>query len=289
MEGSINSADKPDWLKVRLVPGPGLGKVRRTLRANGVRTVCDSSHCPNLGECWGKGTATFMILGGVCTRSCRFCAVPSGDPNGELDPHEPERVAKAIADLELKHAVVTSVTRDDLDDGGASVYASTVQEIRRSSPTTTIELLIPDMNGDLEALRTIASSGPDVIGHNLEVVSSLQSRVRDPKASYARSLQVLGTLSDLAPGKLTKTSLMLGLGETKEEVVQAMEDAKAQGVDLLVIGQYLRPKNGSLPVARFVHPQEFSELRQEALRLGFREVMAGPLVRSSYHAHEMIS
>jgi lipoyl synthase len=289
MEGSIESASKPDWLKVRMVPGPGLQKVRETLRARNVRTVCDSSRCPNLGDCWGNGTATFMILGGVCTRACRFCAVPCGEPGGVVDQQEPESVALCVADLGLKHAVITSVTRDDLDDGGASLYASTVREIRRSSPTTTVELLIPDMGGEVGPLRTIASSRPDVIGHNLEVVSSLQSSTRDPKAGYARSLQVLGALKDIAPAIWTKTSLMLGLGEAHEEVLQALEDARERGVDLIALGQYLRPKGGPLPVSRYVPPQEFAELRLEALSMGFHGVMAGPLVRSSYHAHEMLS
>ncbi|MDD1748087.1 MAG: lipoyl synthase [Methanomassiliicoccales archaeon] len=289
MEGSIERASKPDWLKVRMVPGPGLKKVRETLRARNVRTVCDSSRCPNLGDCWGSGTATFMILGGVCTRACRFCAVPCGDPLGVVDLDEPERVALSVADLGLRHAVITSVTRDDLVDGGASLYAATVREIRRSSPTTTIELLIPDMGGEVGALRTVASSRPDVIGHNLEVVSSLQPSIRGQKAGYSRSLQVLGHLKSLAPAIWTKTSLMLGLGETHGEVLQALKDARERGVDLLALGQYLRPKGGSLPVSRYVPPQEFAELRQEALDLGFRRVMAGPLVRSSYHAHDMLS
>lgn len=274
---------------VKLVPGPGLNRVRETLRARQVRTVCDSSHCPNIGDCWGNGTATFMILGGVCTRACRFCAVPSGDPNGVMDLDEPHRVAMAVADLRLRHAVITSVTRDDVDDGGASMFASTVREIRRLSPTTTVELLIPDMREEVGPLRTISKSCPDVIGHNIEVVRSLQHYTRDPEASYERSLSVLRRLKDLAPATWTKTSLMLGLGEAREEVLQAMRDARESGVDLLALGQYLRPKGGSLPVARYVPPEEFAELRLEALRLGFARVMAGPLVRSSFHAHDMIA
>ena len=289
MEGSIRSGRKPDWLMVRMVSGPNLGKVRETLRTRRVRTVCDSSRCPNLGECWGNGTATFMILGEVCTRSCRFCSVPSGDPQGQVDVDEAGRIADAVADLRLKHAVITSVTRDDLEDGGASVFASTVKEIRRLSPTTTIELLVPDMRGDAASLRRITDSCPDVIGHNLEVVRSLQPEVRDAWASYEGSLAVLRKLKELAPATWTKTSLMLGLGETREEVVQAMMDARECRTDLITLGQYLKPKGGPLQVKRYVSPDEFRGLRHEALRLGFARVMAGPLVRSSYHAHEMLS
>ena len=289
MEGSVRSERKPDWLMVRMASGPNLGKVRETLRSRRVRTVCDSSRCPNLGECWGNGTATFMILGEVCTRSCRFCSVPSGDPQGQVDVDEAGRIANAIADLGLKHAVITSVTRDDLEDGGASIFASTVYEIRRLSPATTIELLIPDMSGDSASLRRITDSCPDVIGHNLEVVRSLQREARDARASYEGSLAVLKRLKQLAPATWTKTSLMLGLGETEEEVVQAMVDARESGTDLITLGQYLRPKGGSLPVERYVSPEEFRNLRHKALRLGFARVMAGPLVRSSYHAHEMLS
>jgi lipoyl synthase len=274
---------------VRMASGPNLGKVRETLRSRRVRTVCDSSRCPNLGECWGNGTATFMVLGEVCTRSCKFCAVPSGDPQGQVDVDEAGRIANAVADLALKHVVITSVTRDDLEDGGASIFASTVHEIRRLSPTTIIELLIPDMGGDSASLRTITDSCPDVIGHNLEVVRSLQGEARDARASYEGSLAVLKKLKELAPATWTKTSLMLGLGETKEEVVQAMMDARECGTDLITLGQYLRPKGGPLQVDRYVSPDEFMDLRHEALRLGYARVLAGPLVRSSYHAQEMLS
>lgn len=254
-----------------------------------MRTVCDSSHCPNVGDCWGNGTATFMILGEVCTRACRFCAVRSGDPAGNKDEDEPERLAKAVSDLSLRHVVITSVTRDDLEDGGASMFASTVKAIRKESPDTTIELLIPDMNGDEKSLEVVSKSYPDVLGHNLEVVSSLQRVARDPRASYDRSLRVLKLLKELAPSTWTKTSLMLGLGESKEEVLLAMADARKSGVELLAMGQYLRPRGGSLPVVRYVPPEEFAELRLEALDLGFSKVMAGPLVRSSFRAHDMIS
>jgi lipoyl synthase len=272
-----------------MVSSPNLSRVRETLRSRRVRTVCDSSRCPNLGECWGNGTATFMILGKVCTRSCRFCAIPSGDPNGQVDDDEAGRIAKAVADLGLRHIVITSVTRDDLDDGGASIFASTVKEIRHLSPAATIELLIPDMRGNASSLSKITNSYPDVIGHNLEVVRSLQREARDWRASYEGSLAVLRKLKELAPATWTKTSLMLGLGETKEEVVQAMRDARECGTDLITLGQYLRPEGGPLQINRYVSPEEFKDLRHEALRLGFARVMAGPLVRSSYHAHEMLS
>jgi lipoic acid synthetase len=289
MEGLEGISRKPDWLKVKLVPGPGPRKVRDVLNSRHVRTVCDSSRCPNLGECWGNGTATFMIMGEVCTRACPFCAVPSGDPEGCVDEEEPERVAMAVSDLNLRHAVITSVTRDDLDDEGASMFASTVRAIRRMSPGTTVELLIPDMNGRTEALEVVSRSYPDVIGHNLEVVSSLHKVARDRRASYRRSLSVLRELKELAPATWTKTSIMLGLGERGEEVIQAMADARESGVDLLTLGQYLRPNGGSLPVVRYVPPEEFADLRLKALELGFSRVMAGPLVRSSFHAQEMIA
>jgi lipoic acid synthetase len=286
---STEELARPEWIRAR-VPDPERSRrVREVVRSLRVRTVCDASRCPNLGECWGHGTATFLILGEVCTRSCRFCAVPSGDPQGQVDLDEASRIAIAVSDLGLRHAVVTSVTRDDLGDGGASCFAATVREIRRLSPTTTIELLIPDLGGDMASLRSIADSRPDVLGHNLEVVSSLQPEARDARAGYGRSLEVLRRLKQLAPATWTKTSLMLGLGETRAEVVQAMRDARACGTELLTLGQYLRPKGGSLQVKRYVSPDEFRELREEALRLGFVRAMAGPLVRSSYHAQEMLS
>lgn len=279
---------KPDWLRVRPASGSLLSEVRATVRAAGVRTVCDPSQCPNIPECWGRGTATFMILGDRCTRACRFCAVPSGDPGGSWDPEEPGRVAEAVARLGLRHAVVTSVARDDLEDGGAGAFAATVRGIRASSPGTTVELLVPDMRGEEEALRALVSSRPEVLGHNLEVVQSLQGSARDGRAGYELSLSVLRRFKELDPRVQTKTSLMLGLGESPEEVLDAMRDARASGVDLLTLGQYLRPRGGPLPVARYVPPEEFGRLRLEALGMGFRQVMAGPLVRSSYHAHEMI-
>lgn len=280
--------EKPDWIRVKVPSVKRFHEVREVVRTSSVRTVCDSSQCPNISECWGHGTATFMLLGQVCTRSCRFCAVGYGDPGGMVDEDEPERVASAAKELGLRHAVITSVTRDDLEDGGAGIFARTAGAIKATSPNTKVELLVPDMKGDEGALRTIALSDADVVGHNLEVVRRLQSSARDVRASYDLSLQVLRTLKRVAPQLLTKTSLMLGLGETREEVLETLSDARMAGVDLVVMGQYLRPKGGGLPVERYVTPEEFDELRLSALDLGFRQVMSGPMVRSSYHAHEML-
>lgn len=258
------------------------------VRGNSLRTVCDSSRCPNISECWSCGTATFMILGGVCTRSCGFCAISHGQSGEALDQTDPERVGRAVAQLGLRHAVVTSVTRDDLDDGGARMFARTVECIRRASPGTTVELLIPDLQGSESALREVVSSRPDILGHNLEVVRRLQPLARDARASYGRSLQVLRTAKRIDPGTMTKTSLMLGLGESRQEVLTAMADARRAGVDLLALGQYLRPKGCPLEVERYLPPEEFAELRSEALEMGFQHVQAGPFVRSSYHAGEAI-
>jgi len=280
--------EKPSWLKVRMPSGSRFEAVRGILRDNQVRTVCDSSHCPNISDCWSCGTATFMILGEVCTRSCRFCAVTHGDPNGQVDLSEAERVARAVKQLHLTHVVVTSVTRDDLQDGGAGAFVRTVRAVRELSPGTSIELLIPDMRGDLEALRRIVGSGPEVLGHNLEVVPRLQTSVRDRNASYEGSLQVLRVIKQLNARMMTKTSLMLGLGETKEEVLDTLLEAREAEVDLVTLGQYLRPRGCDLAVKRYVAPEEFQELRQKAMSMGFRQVMAGPLVRSSYHAQELI-
>lgn len=259
--------------------------MRSELSSGHLRTVCDSSRCPNLGECWGKGHATFIILGDLCTRSCKFCAVPSGRPS-EVDLAEPERVAEAVGRLGLRHVVVTSVTRDDLDDGGASVFAEVVRQIRWNNPGATVELLIPDLQGDRAALETVLGSAPDVLGHNLETVRSLQW-VRDPRASYERSLNVLAMVKEISPDTVTKSSLMLGLGENGEEVVQAMEDLLVAGADLLTLGQYLPPKGGRLPLRRYVPPEEFEELGRKARGMGFNGVRSGPLVRSSYDAHDL--
>lgn len=282
---SPDVAEKPPWLRTKASVPQG-ASVRGELRSGDLRTVCDSSRCPNLGECWGKGHATFIILGERCTRSCRFCAVPSGSPS-EPDLDEPKRVAEAVRRLGLRHAVITSVTRDDLPDGGASVFAEAVLEIRWNNPGTTVELLIPDLQGDRQALGTILEADPDVLGHNLETVRSLQW-IRDRRASYDRSLRVLSTIKEISPGTMTKSSLMLGLGESREEVTEAMEDLRAAGVDLLTMGQYLPPKGSDLQLVRYVPPREFDEITVEAKRMGFRGVRAGPLVRSSYDAFELM-
>lgn len=251
-----------------------------------LRTVCDSSRCPNLGECWGKGHATFMILGERCTRSCRFCAVPSGRPS-EPDPAEPELVAEAVKRLGLRHAVVTSVTRDDLPDGGAGMFAEVVRTVRWNNPGTTLELLVPDLQGDRRALETVLGSAPDVLGHNLETVRSLQW-IRDRRASYERSLEVLALIKDISPGTLTKSSLMLGLGEARGELEQAMDDLRTAKVDMLTLGQYLPPEGTELRLRRYVPPAEFEELADMAKRKGFRGVRSGPLVRSSYDAYDLM-
>ncbi|HIH76139.1 MAG TPA: lipoyl synthase [Methanomassiliicoccales archaeon] len=283
---SPDAADKPPWLRTRACVPRG-ASVRGELLAGQLRTVCDSSRCPNLGECWGKGHATFIVLGDRCTRSCRFCAVPSGKPSG-TDLDEPGRIAEIVKRLGLRHAVVTSVTRDDLSDGGACIFAEVVREIRWNNPGTTVELLIPDLQGDRRALETVLGSAPDVLGHNLETVRSLQW-IRDRRASYERSLSVLSMSKEISPGTLTKSSLMLGLGESRDEVIQAMDDLRAADVDLLTLGQYLPPKGASLQVRRYVPPREFEELSVQAKRMGFKGARAGPLVRSSYDAFDLMT
>ncbi len=284
MAGHMTDLEKPEWLKVRYHSVSSVAGVRGILSREGLRTVCDSSQCPNLGECWGNGNATMMILGDVCTRHCSFCSVAHGRPEGPVDKDEAEKVARAVRALNLRYIVLTSVTRDDLSDGGASAFARTVQAIDRLSPLTRIELLIPDLRGNWEALEQVVRAGPEVIGHNIEVVRSLQRSVRDPRADYQRSLSLLRQIKIFDWGMITKSSLMLGLGEKREEVLQCMRDLRQSQVDLLTLGQYLRPKGGALPVSRYVTPEEFSELKAEAESLGFAHVESGPLVRSSYRA-----
>jgi lipoic acid synthetase len=277
---------KPAWLKVPFPGGPRYLRLKAMLRALGLHTVCEEARCPNIGECFQAGTATFMILGDVCSRACRFCAVKSGWPVG-LDGDEPLRVAEAVQRLGLRHAVITSVTRDDLPDGGAAVFADVVHHIRRLSPTTSVEVLIPDLQGSQQALATLIAARPDILNHNLETVQRLYPRVR-PKAIYKRSLELLALAKSLDPTIPTKSGLMVGLGETREELLQAMADLLAAGCGILTIGQYLQPTPEQLPVARYYPPQEFRELAEEGQRLGFRHVEAGPLVRSSYHAERQI-
>ncbi len=280
------SERKPEWLRVRPPSGENYGHLKTLLRAGSLHTVCEEAHCPNVAECWGGGTATIMLLGDVCTRGCRFCAVTSGNPHGLVDADEPRKVAEAIADLGLRYVVLTSVDRDDLPDGGADHFARTIREVKRRDPDILVEALIPDFAGDLDAVRTVVDSGPDVLDHNLETVRRLQGVARDRRANYDQSLSVLRGAKGMRVGLFTKSSLMLGLGETRDEVLQAMRDLRANRVDLLTLGQYLRPSAWHLPVQEYVSPEAFDSLREAGEALGFAYVAAGPLVRSSYRAGE---
>ena len=270
----------PPWFKIRLTAGAAFSAVQRQVQANNLHTVCRSAACPNRAECWSAGTATFLILGNVCTRGCRFCNVPQGTPQG-LDLNEPKRVAAAVASLGLAYAVITSVTRDDLPDGGARIFEHTIRAIREKAPACRVEVLIPDFQGSEDALRTVLSAKPDVLNHNLETVPSLYPRVR-PQAGYHQSLELLARAYD--HGSVTKTGLMVGLGEGIDELRLVMAKLRESGCAILTIGQYLQPNKTLLPVDRYYHPDEFDQLKQEALAMGFRHVEAGPLVRSSYYA-----
>ena len=272
----------PPWLKVRAPGGEGYLRVRGLLRRAGLHTVCEEAACPNIGECFEAGTATFLILGDVCTRACRFCAIATGRPQ-PVDAEEPRRVAETVALLALRHAVITSVTRDDLPDGGAAVFAATIREVRRLSPSTAVEVLIPDLRGDWQALAAIVEASPDILNHNIETVPRLYRSVR-PQAVYARSLELLRQAKSLRAAMLTKSGIMVGLGEEPSEVRQAMSDLRNASCDVITLGQYLRPSAKHLPVARFYPPEEFEALAADARALGFRHVEAGPLVRSSYRA-----
>jgi lipoyl synthase len=271
---------KPNWLRVKLPIGEDFKRVRNLVDTYKLNTICQSGNCPNMGECWGAGTATFMILGNVCTRSCSFCAVKTGRPN-EYDTDEPRRVAEAIKLMEVKHAVITSVNRDELKDRGASIWHETVKLIKEMSPNTTIETLIPDVKANWEALETMISPGQEVVSHNMETVGRLYRLVR-PQARYERSLEQIKRTKDF--GKRTKTGIMLGLGETKEELLKAMDDLVENGCDVLTLGQYLQPTKMHIPVAEFIHPDVFAEYKMIGLEKGFNFVESGPLVRSSYHA-----
>ena len=277
---------RPEWLKVRLPMGPQVEELRRLMRSKSLHTVCEEAHCPNMAECWGAGTATFMILGDTCTRSCGFCAVKSGKPN-EIDLAEPAHVGEAVARMGVKHAVVTSVNRDELADGGARVFAETIREIRRQSPGTSIEVLIPDFRGVLEALDIVLAERPEIVDHNVETVPRLYARVR-PQARFERSLEVLRRTKERAPTLVCKTGIMVGLGETRDEVVDTMRAIAAQGTDVLTIGQYLRPSPEHLPIERYWTPAEFVEFREIGMTMGFDHVESGPLVRSSYHAERHV-
>ncbi|UQD53204.1 lipoyl synthase [Bacillus methanolicus] len=279
---------KPDWLKIKLNTNENYTGLKKMMREKNLHTVCEEAKCPNIHECWAvRRTATFMILGDVCTRACRFCAVKTGLPT-ELDWKEPERVADSVSLMNLKHVVVTAVARDDLKDGGAAVFAETVRAIRRKNPFTTIEVLPSDMGGVYENLKTLMDARPDILNHNIETVRRLTPRVR-ARATYERSLEFLRRAKELQPDIPTKSSLMIGLGETREEILQTMDDLRANGVDIMTIGQYLQPTRNHLRVVKYYHPDEFRELREIALSKGFSHCEAGPLVRSSYHADEQVN
>lgn len=276
---------KPDWLRVKLPVGPEYAKVRKLVDENKLHTICESGNCPNMGECWGAGTATFMILGNICTRSCTFCAVATGRPT-EYDLDEPARVADAIKKMGVKHAVITSVNRDELKDRGAEVWYQTVVQTKKLSPTTTIETLIPDTKGNWDALYRMIDGGQEVVSHNVETVGRLYRIVR-PQAKYERSLEQIKRIREA--GKRTKTGIMLGVGETKEEVFKAMDDLAANGLMILTLGQYLQPTKMHLEVAEFIHPDTFEMYKEEGLKRGLKYVEAGPLVRSSYHAERHVN
>ncbi len=276
---------KPNWLRVKLPVGKEYAKVRQLVDTHKLHTICESGNCPNMGECWGAGTATFMILGNVCTRSCTFCAVATGRPP-EYDEDEPRRVAEAIKLMGVKHAVITSVNRDELKDKGAEVWYQTVIQTKQASPETTIETLIPDVKANWDALYRMVEGGQEVVSHNMETVESLYRRVR-PQAKYERSLEQTRRTKEL--GKRTKSGIMLGLGETQEQVFKAMDDLVANGLDILTLGQYLQPTRMHIEVAEFIHPDIFDMYREEGLKRGLKYVESGPLVRSSYHAERHVN
>lgn len=278
---------KPAWLRAKAPVGDNFHNLKKLARGLGLHTVCESAQCPNIGECWNHRTATFMLLGDICTRRCGFCAVPKGKPEA-IDWEEPQRVAEAVATLGLKHAVVTSVNRDDDNVGGAEIFAETIRQIRALTPDCRVEVLIPDFQGLEEPLRIVLDARPDVLNHNTETVPRLYRAVRSG-ARYQRTLELLESAKKFAPGMVTKSGVMVGLGESMDELVEVFRDLGERGVDILTVGQYLRPSKDHLPIARFYTPAEFQQLKLEALRFGFRHVESGPLVRSSYHAHEQAS
>jgi len=279
---------KPDWLKVQLPNGKGYQQVKSNVRGNQLSTVCEESKCPNIGECWSAGTATIMLMGSVCTRACRFCSVDTGNPKGWLDLDEPKNSAESVKLMGLKYIVFTSVDRDDLDDGGAHHYAECVKAVRQLNPETNVEVLTPDFKGNLTALEEVLDSGIVVFAQNIETVKRLTHPVRDPRASYETTLKLLEHAKQYRPDILTKTSLMLGLGETDDEIKETMQDLKAIGLDIVTLGQYLRPTANHLAIERYVKPAEFDEYRRWGLDLGFKEVVAGPFVRSSYRAERAL-
>jgi lipoic acid synthetase len=280
--------NKPKWLRARMPAGARFASVRQTVREHRLSTVCEESMCPNIGECWNHGTATIMVLGSVCTRACRFCAVDTGNPRGWLDAEEPENTAKAVRLMNLNYVVITSVDRDDLPDGGAAHYAACVRAIKKLNPHTAVEALTPDFNGILVDVEKVLDSGLEVFAQNVETVRRLTHPVRDPRAGYEQTIGVLAHAKKYRPDVLTKTSLMLGLGERDHEIMETMDDLREAGVDILTLGQYLRPTPNHLAIERYVSPGEFDAYRQEGLQKGFIEVVAGPLVRSSYRAERVL-
>jgi lipoyl synthase len=281
---TIRGRQKPDWLKIKVPKGKEYIGVRDVIDRNRLHTICTSGQCPNKEDCWGRGTATFMILGNICTRSCKFCSVPTGRPL-PADWAEPERIAESIKKMGLKHAVITSVDRDDLEDGGAAIWAATIRAVKEMNPATTIETLVPDFRGRKELLDIVIKARPEVISHNLETVRRLTPQVRSA-AIYARSLEVVGWVAE--SGVRSKSGIMLGLGEKEEEVIQVMDDLRAVGCEVLTIGQYLQPTLKHLPVLEFIHPEQFEKYRKIGIEKGFRHVESGPLVRSSYHAEKHV-
>ncbi|MUT68032.1 lipoyl synthase [Paenibacillus sp. NEAU-GSW1] len=275
---------KPDWLRIKLSTDGNFSEIKDMMRTKTLHTVCEEARCPNIYECWSNRTATFMILGDICTRACRFCAVKTGLPT-ELDLQEPERVAEAAEQMGLRHCVITSVARDDLGDGGASIFAGSIKAIRERMPFCRVEVLIPDFLGNRDALQVVMDAKPDILNHNIETVERLSDRVR-ARAKYKRSLELLKRAKEMNPKIPTKSSIMLGVGETFEEVLQAMDDLRAVDCNILTLGQYLQPTPNHMRIERYVHPDEFAKLKEEGLKRGFRHVESGPLVRSSYHAHE---
>jgi lipoic acid synthetase len=284
-EPVAHTARKPPWLKVRAPGGPNYLRLKQLMRSQGLHTVCEEAHCPNIGECWESGTATFMILGDVCTRACKYCAVAHGMPT-ELDWDEPRRVADSVAAMGLEHAVITSVNRDELKDGGAAIYAETIRQIHERVPGCTVEVLIPDFKGNEEALRLIVDARPEILAHNIDTVERLSRHVR-PGGRYWRSISVLGAVKRMNPAQLTKSAIILGMGETEEEIRRSMLDLRDASVDILTLGQYLRPSEHHVPLDRWVSPDEFARWKEVGEgELGFGHVESGPLVRSSYHAKE---
>jgi lipoic acid synthetase len=277
---------KPDWLKIKIQTNDDFNELKSMMRERKLNSVCEEAKCPNIHECWSNRTATFMILGKICTRACRFCAVTSGLPS-ELDLEEPEHVAQSVLDMGLKHVVITSVARDDLLDEGSSVFAQTIHAVRRLNPLTGIEVLIPDFGGKKELLHNVLEAKPDILNHNMETVERLSDQVR-AKAKYRRSLELLHNAKDIIPGQKTKSGIMLGLGEELEEILQTMKDLREVDCNILTVGQYLQPTVKHLPIRKYYTPEEFKQIKEQGMAMGFSHVESGPLVRSSYHAHEQV-